>query len=253
MIATGFMLWKSSTVAKLDIKTGCPITHVAPVAHTIVLVDETDRLSRDDLAYTKSVIMNEYYWLPIGGRLTVRNIVPDPDRAEDIIICRMDDGSDDPGLLHTVKKLRQDFNRIVGARLDELLTALRVATPQKSSPILEYISAVFDRPNFGPNIRDRRLVIISDMLQHSALFSQYGRRSGKQLGADARSELERDMHGVNVRIHYIRRPNVARLQSQRHRDFWTAYLKGMGANVALGHTLAIGEDPSREVHDDEPE
>lgn len=235
---------------KLDTKTGCPQGHMAPVASTVVLLDETDKLSRDELAFAKSVIMNEYFWLPIGGRLTVRNIVADPDMAEDIVVCRMDDGSHELGLVRNPHKMRQDFQRIAGARLDELFTALRTAQPQKYSPILESIAAVFDKPAFGPNVRQRRLVVLSDMAQHSPLFSQYRRHAAGPRAAVA-AEYHRDMHGVAIRIQYVSRPELMRIQTETHRRFWADYLRGMGGEVALGHGILLGEANDKEVWNDE--
>ena len=236
--------------APIDPKTGCLVGHTAPPASTFVLVDETDSFSRDELAFAKTLIMTEYSWLPKGGRLTVRNIVGDPDQAEDIVVCRMDDGSNALGLVDNKRKIHQDFERIAGTRLDELFTALRTATPQKYSPILESISAVFDKASFSANIKQRRLVILSDMAQHSPLFSQY-RHHAAAPKPDIASAYRKDMAGVAVRIQYIRRPTLAHIQTDAHRNFWIGYLKGMGADVALGHNVLLGEGPGREVWNDE--
>lgn len=236
---------------RTDKKTGCLLDHKAPEAHTILLVDETDQLSRDELTYAKALILNEYYWLPIGGRLTVRNVVADPDLAEDIVVCRMDDGSQVLGIGRNPKMVRKNFEKVAGARLEELYTALRTAPIQKYSPLLEYISAAMDRANFGANIENRRLVLLSDMAQHSELFSQYGRGARLKPGSDVIDELRRDMDGVHVRIHYIPRRKLASIQGESHRRFWINHLQAMGADVALGHGLLIGEDANRETWSDE--
>lgn len=222
----------------------------AATAHTVILVDETDELPRDELVFTKALILNEYYWLPEGGRLTVRNITADPDTAEDIVVCRMNDGSGELGITKNPKKLHQDFERIAGKRLDELFTDLRTATPQKKSPILEFIAAALDRPNFSANIKSRRIVILSDMAQYSSVLNQYGRRKKPRFDAPGLAELKRDMNGVSVRIQYVRRPKLAFLQTEEHRRFWTNYFKHQGADVALGHSLLLGEEPTRETWDD---
>lgn len=237
---------------KIDPRTGCPVDHKPPKAHTIILLDETDSLSRDDLAYAKSVIANEYYWLPVGGRLTVRNIVSDPDLAEDIVVCRMLADTEVLGAGRNPKKVKQDFERIAGARLDELYTALRTAKPQAQSPIMEYVSNAVDRANFGANVKLRRLVLVSDAAQHSDLFSQYGERARSQPSKAAMAELERDLSNVQVRVHYILRRKLKAVQGEAHRRFWKDYLQAMGAtDVALGHGLLIGEKPDRRTWNDD--
>ena len=250
MVVVGVSAFTMMRQDIIDPKTGCPKGHQVPIASTVILVDETDSLSRSELAFAKTLIMNEYTWLPRGGQLTVRNIVADPDQAEDIVVCRMDDGAHELGLVRNARKVKQDFQRIAGARLDELFTALRTAAPQKYSPILESITAVFDKPNFV-SVKQRRLVVLSDMAQHSPLFSQY-RRHGAGPRADQAGEYRRDMSGTAIRIQYIRRPELARVQTDAHRQFWTGYLRGMGAgDVQLGHAILLGEDPNREVWNDE--
>jgi len=236
---------------KVDPRTGCPVGHAVASAHTIILIDETDHLSPDELRYAHDLVMTEYLWLPIGGRLTVRNIISDPNAAEDIVVCRIDDGSKVLGISKNQRKARQEFDRIAGARLDELFAMLEAAPAEEFSPILEFISAALDRPDFGSALEKRRLVILSDMAQHSDLMSQYGQRAGPVLDRDVREFLRREMSRVAVRIHYVSRRKLSGLQGDRHRAFWTSYLRGMHADVAIGHDFLIGEEPGTEIYHDD--
>jgi hypothetical protein len=236
---------------QLDPTTGCPRERQAPPAHTIILVDETDSLTRDELRYARSLIQTEYLWLPIGGRMTIRNIIADPDAATDIVVCRMRAGDDVSGLTKNKRKVQRDFEQTAGAQLDKLYSDLAAAPPQSASPILEFISRTMERPDFGANIEQRRLIVLSDFAQYSGLASHYGVGRRFALDHDARSELERSMDGVAVRLQYISRPKLSDLQGPSHKTFWTRHLKRMGADVALGHTLLIGEDPTKETWIDE--
>lgn len=233
--------------AKVDKTTGCPLDHHAPVAHTVILIDETDQLNRDELAYAKALVLNEYHWLPLGGRLTVRNIVADPDQGEDIVVCRMNDGSASSGLTSNPKMERAQFEKVAGARLNQLYASLSTAAPQDYSPLLESIAAAANRPNFGGDVAQRRLVILSDMAQHSEEFSQYGGKGHLRPPPEAAEEFKPDLKGVEVRIHYVQRHKLVGLQGTSHRNFWTGYLHHLGAGVAIGHNLRIGEEPSRET------
>ncbi len=237
---------------RIDPRTGCILNNRPPEAHTIILIDETDALTRDDLAYTRAVIFNEYYWLPIGGRLTVRNIISNPDLAEDIVICRVDDGSGSWGIHDNPRMIRQTFQNVAGRRLEELYTALRTAPEQNASPIAEYIASTADRANFGTNVPNRRLVMISDMAQHSDLLSQYSVSRGGRIDSSLLDQVERDLAGIQTRVHYISRRELAHIQGDEHRRFWLDYFRRMGSeDVAIGHGLLIGEEPSRETWDDE--
>jgi hypothetical protein len=251
-VSAGFVLLAAGLGAtvirdvRLDKVTGCPINNRAPAAHTVILVDETDRLGRADLRYARELIMTEYGWLPVGGRLTVRNIRSDPDQAEDIVVCRMRDKSATGGLTSNSRQLKKQFDRTAGLRLNSLLADLETAPVETRSPIRESIAAVADRTDFSSATSIRRLIVLSDFAQHSGLDSDYDRRR-RVLSAVALDELTRDFSEVEIRLHYIRRPSLNWLQGDAHRRSWETYLEDMGAHVAVGHDLRLGETDDREV------
>jgi hypothetical protein len=230
--------------------TGCPTGNTAPQAHTIILIDETDRLPPSELKFVKDLIMTEYRWLPLMGRLTIRNIVADPDGSEDITICRIAEGSSTGGLIDNDRAIRERFDKIVGGRLESLFDDLKKAPVQDASPIMETMAETIDRSDFGSNVRARRLVVLSDFAQHSDLFSMYsdrGRRA-KSLPESASEELDRDLAGIDVRLQYVRRRSLAGLQGGDHKRFWKAYVADQGAkSVEIDHGLLIGEAPDRET------
>ncbi len=78
------------------------------------------------------------------------------------------------------------------------------------------------------------------MAQNSDLDSEYhGAGSGLTLSAHARDDLSRDMTGVVVRIHYVRRPTLEAIQTPEQRAFWTGWFRDQGASVKLGWGLQL--------------
>ena len=230
----------------IDQTTGCPTNAHKPAAHTAVLVDETDKLSPSDLSFAKSLIRTEYINLPVGGQLTIRNIVSDPDQSRDIVVCRMATNASPGDINSNDRKIKKDFEKIAGVRLDHMIDALATAEQQNESPIKETIAALVDEPSFSSAVQSRRLVVLSDLLQHSSAASDYRRVS--TIRDNTNSAFDRDMQGVTVRLQYIRRPAFARLQGPDHRARWRAYFARMGAtDVAVGHDLALGEGGKWEV------
>lgn len=228
----------------IDETTGCPLGSRAPEAHTIVLLDETDRLSAGELAYAQSLIWTEYSWLPIGGRLTIRNIVADPGVGEEVSICRMRDSSNALGIAVHPEELQAQFESLAGAELNALMTGLARAEPQDASPILEYVEDAASRVDFGRDVAARRLVIHSDLAQHSDLATHY-RGGDLDLSEEALDAIWEDMSGVQVRLHYIERRSLSDLQGRRHQAFWTGLFEDMNAEVHIGHELILGEEPDR--------
>lgn len=232
--------------ADINPLTGCPRGDAAPKAHTVILIDETDRLSRSELKFTSDLVMTEYRWLPLGGELTVRSILADPAEGEDITICRIADSSSTGGLIDNERAIRERFERIAGSRLDALFESLATAPIQTKSPIMETMTEVFDRSDFAPNVPLRRFVVISDFVQHSSLFSMYSGQWRRALPKSVSEELTRDLSGIDVRLQYVRRSSLARLQGAKHREFWRRYIEDQGAkSVAVDHGLLIGESPDR--------
>ena len=108
------------------------------------------------------------------------------------------------------------------------------------SPIIEAVDGAVDAPDFGSTVKARRLVIVSDMAQNSPELSEYrGEGSGLEVPDAVRGELARDLHGVAVRIHYVRRPELASIQTAAQRDFWRDWFTSQGAGVKLGWGLQL--------------
>jgi hypothetical protein len=219
----------------LDEGNGCVRGQLVPPGHTVVLIDQTDSLGRRQIDYVKTLILLEYERLAPGERLTVRPIDADPDSTErEFSRCRVRRGSDVLGIGANPEMIEADFRRVVGNPLNNYLNGLANVPTAEVSPILETIATAVDSPDFGANVGERRLVIVSDMAQHSRQASQYGEPADLTLSPQARDFLARNLNNVDVRVHYVRRPSLSGLQTPAHREFWTKWLRGEGARVELG-------------------
>lgn len=230
---------------------GCPIDdHRAPPAKTVLLIDQTDALPPAELDYVRRLVKNEYFWLPDKGMLAVRLIsAAAPDGIDAVSACRMSDGSDAAGIVNNPKAMRKEYDRKVGARLDAFLHGMAGVPEQPASPILETITATMHDPDFASDIAARRLVVVSDMAQNSATYSQYGTWKKAPLGLNpAQAEAYAgSLANTAVRIHYIRRAKLT-FQGQAHRDFWTRFFITHGAaDARIGHELSLGEPADRAI------
>lgn len=231
---------------------GCPLgAHAAPPAKTIILVDQTDTLPKPELVYLRSLIINEYHWLPMNGVLAVRGIHPDMEETKDqIVVCRISDGSDSDGVFSTPQALKRDFDRKVGKRLDDFLGEIAATRPAPTSPIAEAVAATFGDTRFGSDIKARRLVVMSDMAQNTAVYTQYHRSDKARFILPDEDDLAADMANTTVRIQYVRRRSIP-FQGPRHIRFWKRYFEKMGAgDIAIGHALGIGESADRPIWHD---
>ena len=235
---------------------GCPLdNHRAPVAKTVIMIDQTDALPPTELAYVRRLVKNEYAWLPKQGALNIRLISGEaPDGVSALTACRMSDGSDALGIIDNPVAMHKDYERKVGAALNTFLDGMASQPEQAQSPILEAVTAAMNDPEFAPDIATRRLVIVSDMAQNTPAFTQYGRkRPATALPATAAGTFAAKFTGTAVRVQYIRRPKLA-WQGVAHQAFWRRYFTQRGASdVAIGHELALGEPSGRQIwYDAEP-
>ena len=244
LVGAGALAWTSRT-PELDRASGCPAGQLIPDTHTVVLVDQTDALTPRQIDYAKRLILLEYQRLPAGGRLTVRPIDADPDSvARDFSRCRVRRGDEVAGIATNPDLIEAEFRRSVGDALNGYLDRLETQSTAEASPILETVGTVAEAPDFGPNVDDRRLVLLSDMAQHSPRVDQYAAPGLYPLDGGARELLPRNFSGVDVRVHYLRRPALARLQGPAHERFWRSWFEAAGADVELGWGLQLAEEPA---------
>ena len=225
----------------LDPQTGCIAGRPLPPEHTVVLVDQTDPLTTTQIAYAKALILAEYQRLEPHGELTVRGVRADPDDAADSFSrCRLRRGTEVLGVASNPDMIEAAFKRTVGDALNAYLNGLRDVPSAPRSPIIEAVDSAVDAPDFAPTVHDRRLVILSDMAQNSTALSEYrGAGSGLDPSRAVRDEFTRDLKGVSVRIHYLRRPSLETIQTSAQRDFWRDWYASQGANVKLGWGLQL--------------
>lgn len=229
---------------ELDPETGCIAGRLIPEAHTVVLVDQTDSLSARQIDYAKTLILLEYERLQPGGKLTVRPLDADPEStAREFSRCRVRRGSEVSAIIANPDLVEASFRRTVGDALNAYLDSLADVSTAPASPIAEAITSVAEARDFGSNVDDRRLVILSDMAQHSGEADQYAAPGDYALDGRALDLLPRNFRGVEVRVHYVRRPELNRLQTANHQAFWQGWFEEAGARAEIGWGLQLAQEP----------
>lgn len=231
--------------AELDPETGCIAGRLTPESHTVILVDQTDSLTARQIDYAKTLILLEYERLAPGDQLTVRPLDADPDStAREFSRCRVRRGSEVNAAIANPDLVEQSFRRTVGDALNTYLDGLAKVDTASASPIAETLNTVAEARDFGPNVAERRLVMVSDMAQHSPAVDQYATPGAYDLDGRALDLLPRNLRGVQVRVHYVRRPELNRLQTANHQAFWQDWFERAGAQAEIGWGLQLAQEPS---------
>ncbi|MEO1015825.1 MAG: hypothetical protein AAFX08_11625 [Pseudomonadota bacterium] len=216
-----------------DVLTACRVDRNDP-AHTIILIDQSDPFNSRDIGWVRSFVDAEARLLPKYGRLTVvtPNSAQPYEPNEVFFACSPGSSEKANPILQNPQMIedtwREKFYEPLKVQVEQALNDTEAAT----SPLSEAIFAVFDRPDFQKSMPDRRLVIVSDLMQNSDAFSFY--RSGADMAAfqETRLASERpDMSGADVVARIVPRQEYD-LPIDTVEDFWSEYFRGGGAVYA---------------------
>jgi hypothetical protein len=224
----------------LDSATMCPVG--GPTGLIVLLVDTTDPLTLTRQADLKNHLERIKQTLPKHSAIDVytvsdvKNGLLKPLGAR---VCNPGDGRDANAFTSNPRMIKEKWDKRFSEPLDNLFGEMLASPPADQSPIFESIQSVAVTAFGGltETTTNRRLVIISDMLQNMPEYSQYHqigsfdefRRTPYYLRISA------DLRGVEVELYYVRRDNA--MQGTKHVEFWQQYFKTSGATLV--HVVAL--------------
>jgi len=108
--------------------------------------------------------------------------------------------------------------------LDRALRSAGSSGPARASPIVAGVRAVAADPDFGADIPTRRLVLVSDLLEHDPQgFSLYVSEADYAAWRAAAPSGPPDLARVDLRIVTLDRPDHAQRQTAAVDLFWPAF------------------------------
>lgn len=210
--------------------TGCRADRKDP-AHTILVIDQSDPFNPNDLDWVYEFVDAEARALPRFGKLSV--LTPNaasPYEPKVIYVgCTPGSASDANPITQNPKMIEaaweNEFYKPLIAEVELAMTDTR----QPSSPLAESVYAISDRADFQHGRDKRRIVLVSDLMQHSADFSFY------KVGADYDAFLDTplaetfpNMDNVEVVARIVPR-QMYDLPMGEVKAFWRAYFAQAGA------------------------
>lgn len=217
-----------------DVYALCRRSGLKAAATTMIMVDATDSFTQDQRRRLQSTVESERERLPEGGRLIITSLNPDApfEPAELISVCNPGKGESANPLLVTRSKVEKRWQSLYADPIDKAVQqSLNLGTSERS-PIIITLAALVARADFDTRVSARRLVVISDLLEHEkGVYSQL--RGGDFWAAYQSSPLPKtahlDLHSVSVAIDYLQRGKFAAIQGPRHQAFWQRLLTEAGA------------------------
>ncbi len=230
--AAAFYIWTTWTKIPIDEATLCP--QAGPSAIHAVLVDRSDPITPLQQARIRQVIDRIVSDSPIGGRVAFYLSESDGIETLKPLISLCNPGKDANPLYSNPKRIKQRYDRDFAEKMDSVRQKLLIGAARDNSPIMESIKAVCIDA-FGtatPGI-PLRLLIVSDMIQHTTIASHYRDRQFEAfLNSPRIGTVLANCRGADVDIIYLLRTDKrgnAVIQSRAHQRFWDLYLQKSNA------------------------
>lgn len=227
MLAGFGWMWSRSGNGQIDASTNCPLG--GPTSLTAVLIDATDPISATTMADLKNEFRKTIGLVEPGGYLRIYTLKSEPgDLAVMFDGCNPGDGSTVDSWTNNPLRRQKKWESAFGDPLSDLPDKIPNGDSASQSPIMAGVQKIklslFDSSLAKPG-NAKRLVVASDMIEHTALYSQY--RAGldyqKYLSSAADRTYGTSLGGVDVTILYVDRAKKP-FQSLDHADFWTKWV-----------------------------
>jgi hypothetical protein len=220
----------------IDYATGCPKDGKYSAVFA-VLLDTTDSLSpvQQEIAQKKLDEFAEE--VPRYGKLEVFEVRPLSDRLIEPLldVCNPGRASDTNEWTGNPRLMEKRWHGKFMDPLDKSLrTALSDTVSAKQSPIMEEIQQVSAKAFFEtPPNTSKRLAIVSDMLQNSAVLNQYHRPESFEEFEHQPGfvKVRPELNDVGVTLLYVRRSSEFNRQGERHVEFWQSFFAASGARI----------------------
>jgi hypothetical protein len=205
-------------------------------AHTIVVLDKTDSLSSNQQQFVLNYINNEKAKLKTFEKFSIfaftENTYTNPDPV--FSKCNPGTGKDANQLYQNPKKMQIRFDEFFSKPLKENMSNILSDNTGSRSPIFEMVRELSFQNDFGDDVQQRTLIIISDMMHHTSEYSHYKNRIDYKYFSEKpyAYEVSTSLNFVNIKIVYLLRDNLRNTQGKRHLLFWEKYFEEMGAEVA---------------------
>ena len=203
---------------------------------TVVLLDATEGLSEAQLVGLTNQLEQVVRDSLIYERFTVYVLRDDPERFQSrLVVCNPGDGQNLDPNTNNIKRLLKNWQTSFRGPVIRSLQELSEVAPANSSPIMEMLKFVSLRTFSRSAAADKRLILVSDMVEHTDSYSQY-RNTNLDFEKLSQTPYFREMRpaltGVMIDLLYIERPALAQLQGSDHiTKFWQPLVRRAGGQI----------------------
>lgn len=220
-------------LAGTPVARNCP-DGVEPPVRIDFLIDATDAYSQSQKQTLMDAAVRAARGTPKGGQINVFSMDPAApwEPKLETSVCSPGRGLGANPIFETPEQMEKVWGAYFLGPVKKAAEQVVTSPPAKTTPLIEAIASLASRPGFKRPVGGVRLIIVSDLLQHSpGRYSHYDRGDPARnyAASPLAAEIEVDLAGAEVEIYYLRRDAEPGLQGRRHKDFWRTWLTDSGA------------------------
>lgn len=222
----------------IDPETLCPAT--GPRAMVAILVDVTDPLAPAQAMKLREYVRREVDRAETGTEFSLGMVSDDAGKlGAEVALCKPHSGADVSQLNQNVRLVEQRYEDRFLTPLNGLFERMMAASNAKQSPIMEAVQALIgDTPGFVTFDGPKRVILVSDLLQHSEAMSFYrGQDWQGFIASPAAQRLSQSLGGAEIELYLIPRPSGFKGDAAAVEDFWIRYFDHQGARLPVVHRL----------------
>lgn len=216
--------------AELDAATLCPTDR--PLAgHTVVIVDRTDRWTQAMGAALTQLVENAQRDTGKYEKFSIVSLDAQQSVHPIFSVCNPGEPTFWSDLYRGRRYTSRDFEqRFVGAA-ESVIEQIREPSEARTSPIVEYVHRWLGSDDFNASIRQRRLILVSDMRQNSPLYSIYT-GAEDQLGEVVERQFGPSAQGVAFDVYFVAHGRDHNVTEDEVRAAWDRAFGRIGADYS---------------------
>jgi hypothetical protein len=214
--------------ASLDPTTLCPTNR--PIAgHTVVIVDRTDAWSPSIGATLTDIVENAQRETDVYQKFSIVSLDAENSVRPLFSVCNPGAPSFWSDLYRGRRYTQRDFeDRFVGAA-DRVVEQVREPSQAATSPIVEYVHRWLGGDDFNASVKNRRLILVSDMRQNSPLYSIYTAQGGEDLAEVVQHQFGPAAEGVRFDVYFIAHGQDHNVSEDAVRSAWDGAFQRINA------------------------
>ena len=214
-----------------------------PAAGLAVLLDLTDSLNPVQHKRLRGLLDDRIGDAKQGALIAVGAVRADAlERDADFALCKPATGEKANELYQNPRMIEERYRKEFLKPFEAIVSAMMESPAADRSPIMESLQALLvSAPGFVDATWPRRVIIVSDLIQNSEVFSFYRGDSWRRFIRSQDAErLAGRLRGVKVEICRIPRPG-SKVNKAAVDDFWVNYFNRAGASLVLTSTCPLGD------------